>query len=192
MENVGFDINTENRAKELSKEVIKKSINESIEKDLVKKLSKEIAKEALFEIVNSKKDRRFKNTKLLMENYKTLKEHINGIKDNVELKFEFRDEEDVISIKSDYLWLESVAKSKARTIEMMRYVDSHIKFLEYEWKSKGQCEVIDSFIMFYIDGKTDDEIREKYNCGQHTPRRWREKVLKELSILLWGIDAIQM
>lgn len=187
-----FDINIENRAKEISKEVIKNSINESIEKDLVKKLSKEVAKEALFEIVNSKKDRRFRNTKLLMENYKTLQEHINGLKDDVELKFELRDEDNIIFVKSDYLWLESVAKSKAKTIEMMRYVDNHIKFLEHEWGLKGRSEVIDSFIMFYIEGKTDDEIREKHSCGESTPGRWRNKILKELSVLLWGIDAIQM
>ena len=72
------DINIENRIKEISKEVLKKAIIESIDKEFVKKLSKEVAKEAVFEIANSKKDRRYHNTKLLMENYKILKEHING------------------------------------------------------------------------------------------------------------------
>lgn len=90
------------------------------------------------------------------------------------------------------MWLESVAKSKARTIEMMQYIDSKIKYLIYEWESKEQSEVIDSFIMYYIEEKSDNEIREKYNCGANTPKRWRDKILKELSILLWGIDAIQM
>ena len=186
------DINMENRAKELSKEILKRAINESVDKEFVKKLSKEIAKEALFEIVNSKKDRRYQNTKLLMENYKILKEHVNGIKDEINLKIEFRDEDNIIFVKSDYLWLEIIAKSKARTIEMMEYVDTKIKYLIYEYEEKGQYEIIDSFVMFYIEGKTDDEIREKHTCGQNTPKRWRDKILKELSILLWGIDAIQM
>lgn len=186
------DINIENRAKEISKEVLKRVINESVDKELVKKLSKEIAKEAIFEIVNSKKDRRYQNTKLLMENYKTLKEHVNGIKDEINLKFEFRDEDNIIFVKTEYLWLESIAKSKARTIEMMEYVDAKIKYLIYEYENKDQYEIIGSFMMFYINGETDEAIREKYNCGQNTPKRWRDKILKELSILLWGIDAIQM
>lgn len=190
MKNV--DINIENRVKEISKEVLKRAINESVDKELVKKLSKEVAKEAIFDIVNSKKDRRYHNTKLLMENYKTLKEHVNGIKDEISLKFEFRDEDNIIFVKSEYLWLESIAKSEARTIEMMEYVDAKIKYLVYEYENKDQYEIIDSFMMFYIDGETDEMIREKYTCGQHTPRRWREKILKELSILLWGVDAIQM
>ena len=109
--------------------------------------------------------------------------------DEVNLKFEFRDEDNIIVVKSDYLWLESIAKSKARTIEMMEYIESKIKYLVYEWEAKNQYEVIDSFMMFYIEGETDEAIREKYNCGQHTPRRWRgEKILKELSILLWTVQ----
>lgn len=192
MGDVSVDINVENRAKEILKQAIKEGIFENVDKELIKKLSKEVTKEALFEIANSKKDKRFHNTKMLMENYKNLKEHINGIKDGVNIKYEFRDEENLICVKSDYLWLESLAKSKARTIEMMEYVDSKIKYLIYEWESKDQREVIDSFIMYYIEDKTDDDIREKYNCGQNTPKRWRDKILKELSILLWGIDAIQM
>lgn len=185
-------INMENRAKELAEDVIKKALRQVTEEDLIKNMAKKVAKEALFEIANKGKDRRFHNTKLLMENYKNLKEHVNGIKEGINLKYEFRDGENQLCVKSEYLWLESLARSKARTIEMMEYVDSKIRYLVYEWENKNQYEAIDSFIMFYIENKTDEDIRQKYSCGQNTPKRWRDKILKELSILLWGIDAIQM
>ena len=95
-----------------------------------------------------------------------MKEHVNGIKDEINLKIEFRDEDNIIFVKSDYLWLESIAKSKARTIEMMEYVDTKIKYLIYEYEEKGQYEIIDSFVMFYIEGKTDDEIRENIHADK--------------------------
>lgn len=192
MNSEAYQINIENEAKKLAEDVIKKALRQASEEDLIKSMAKRVAKEALFEIENIKKDRRFHNTKLLMENYKNLKEHVDGIKEGINLKYEFRDGESLLCVKSEYLWLESLARSKARTIEMMEYVDSKIKYLIYEWENKNQYEIIDSFIMFYIENKTDEDIRQKYNCGQNTPKRWRDKILKELSILLWGIDAIQM
>ncbi|MBS6509694.1 MAG: hypothetical protein KH369_15945 [Paraclostridium bifermentans] len=192
MNSEAYQINIENEAKKLAEDVIKKALRQASGEDLIKSMAKRVAKEALFEIENIKKDRRFHNTKLLMENYKNLKEHVDGIKEGINLKYEFRDGESLLCIKSEYLWLESLARSKARTIEMMEYVDSKIKYLIYEWENKNQYEIIDSFIMFYIENKTDEDIRQKYNCGQNTPKRWRDKILKELSILLWGIDAIQM
>jgi len=192
MNSEAYQINIENEAKKLAEDVIKKALRQASGEDLIKSMAKRVAKEALFEIENIKKDRRFHNTKLLMENYKNLKEHVDGIKEGINLKYEFRDGESLLCVKSEYLWLESLARSKARTIEMMEYVDSKIKYLIYEWENKNQYEIIDSFIMFYIENKTDEDIRQKYNCGQNTPKRWRDKILKELSILLWGIDAIQM
>lgn len=192
MNSEAYQINIENEAKKLAEDVIKKALRQASGEELIKSMAKRVAKEALFEIENIKKDRRFHNTKLLMENYKNLKEHVDGIKEGINLKYEFRDGESLLCIKSEYLWLESLARSKARTIEMMEYVDSKIKYLIYEWENKNQHEIIDSFIMFYIENKTDEDIRQKYNCGQNTPKRWRDKILKELSILLWGIDAIQM
>lgn len=186
------EINTENKAKELANEIVKRALKERTDKDEIKALAKEVAKEAIFDIVNKNKDRRYQNTKLLMENYNNLKAHIEGDEDNIDIKLEFRDETGEIYIKTDYMWLESISKSKARTKEMLRYVDEKLEFLKYKYEKLGKEEIVSSFIMFYIDGNTDEEIRKKHPCGENTPRRWRNKILRELSVLLWGIDAIKM
>lgn len=190
--NEASEINIENRARQLLKEANKEIIKESIDKDIIKKIAREVAKEAVFEIVNKNKDRRFQNTKLLMENYNVLKEHIEGTHDGIDIKLEYKDETGEMYIKSDYMWLESVSKSKARTKEMLRYVEEKLEFLKYKYKEQNKEEIINSFLMFYIDERTDEDIRAKYNCGQNSPNRWRNKVISELSVLLWGIDAIKM
>ncbi len=44
--------------------------------------------------------------------------------------------------------------------------------------------------MFFIEGKTSEDIQEEFNCGKNTPKRWNDIVTRELSVLLWGIDAL--
>ena len=130
-------INMENRAKELAEDVIKKALRQVTEEDLIKNMAKKVAKEALFEIANKGKDRRFHNTKMLMKNYNVLKEHMKGDGEQIKIKFESIDEEDPY-MKIEFMWLESIARSKARTAEMLYYVDEKLKFLEYKYKENNE------------------------------------------------------
>ncbi len=187
MNNISADINMENKAKELAEVVIKKAIKEVAGEIVLKDVAKEIAKEAIFEIVNRGKDRRYQNTHILMLNYNTLKEHINN--DDECISIEFGNEN---NIKVEYMWLESIARSKARTAEMLYYVDEKLKFLEYKYKENKEYEKYEAFNMFYIEGKTNQEIQEKLKCGKNSPKRWSDNIIRELSVLLWGIDAIKM
>ena len=79
------DINMENRAKELSKQVIKEVLSESLDEKNIKKMAEEVAERAVYKILNRGKDWRFQNTKLLMKNYKNLKQHILNDKDEIKL-----------------------------------------------------------------------------------------------------------
>ena len=88
----------------------------------IKQLAKEVAREALRELMFEGKDKRFHNTRLLMRNYNTLKEHLNN-SDSVEIKFNFVDE---CEVKVDYMWLESIARSKTRTAKMIEYIDASV------------------------------------------------------------------
>lgn len=184
-----FDINVENRAKEIARDIAKQVLKETTDRDEIKALAKEVAKEAIFDIVNSKKDRRFQNTKLLMRNYNTLKEHINNEGEHIEIKYEFEKE---AYIKLEYMWLESIARSKARTIEMINYVDLKLKYLKYKYEEKCECDKYRAFEMYYIEGKTNEEIQEEFYISKNTPGRWINEITRELSILLWGIDAINL
>ena len=189
MGDVSVDINVENRAKEILKQAIKEGIFENVDKELIKKLSKEVTKEALFEIANSKKDWRFHNTKLLMRNYKNLKQHILSEKDEVKILYEFMDED---YIKVDYMWLESIVKSKGKTIQILKYIDEQLKYLEQEYKERKQYEKYRAFELLLIEAKSNIEIREELNCSKNMPNKWANEVVRELNVLLWGIDAICM
>ena len=153
----------------------------------IKRLAKEAAIEAIKELMYQKTDKRLHNTRLLMRNYNNLKEHINSNSDNIEIIVNIDDE---VELKSDYIWLESVVRSKTRTAKMMKYVDDKLKYLENKYKEKQEYEKFRAFELKFIEEKTNEDIREELNCSINMPKRWIDIVIKELSILLWGIDAI--
>ena len=190
MSSEAYQINLENRAKELAEDVIKKALKEIGGEDLIKSMAKKVAKEAVFEIANQGKDRRFHNTKMLMKNYNVLKEHMKGDGEQIKIKFESLDEEDPY-MKVEFMWLESIARSKARTVKILKYIEDSLDYLETKFKMRNEYEKYKAFELFFIKEKTNEEIQEELNCSKNMPKRWSDMVIKELSILLWGIDALR-
>lgn len=190
MSSEAYQINLENRAKELAENVIKKALKEIGGEDLIKSMAKKVAKEAVFEIANQGKDRRFHNTKMLMKNYNVLKEHMKGDGEQIKIKFESIDEEDPY-MKVEFMWLESIARSKARTVKILKYIEDSLDYLETKFKMRNEYEKYKAFELFFIKEKTNEEIQEELNCSKNMPKRWSDVVIKELSILLWGIDALR-
>ena len=189
MGETALNINIENRAKEIAKEAIKMAILETTDKDLIKKIAKEVAKEAVFEILNKGKDRRFQNTKLLMLNYKSLKQHILNQSDEIKIVYDCMDGND---IKVDYMWIESIIKSKGKTLQILKYVDDQLEYISNKYTEDGQYEKYRAFELLIIESKTIIEIQTELKCGKNSPNNWSNEVIRELSVLLWGIDALSM
>ena len=183
------EINAENEAKKLVKAAIKEGIFENVDKNVLTKLSKEVAKEALFELLNKGKDWRFQNTKLLMLNYTLLKQHIINEKDEMRVIYDCMDEND---IKIEYMWLESIINSKGKTIQILKYVDEQLNYIKNKYSENKQYEKYRAFEMSIIESKSNIEIMKELKCGKNSPKNWSDEIIKELSILLWGIDALVM
>lgn len=191
MSSEAYQINMENRAKELAEEVIKKALKKVNEEDVIKNMAKRVAKETVFEIANKGKNRRLYNTRLLMENYNVLKEHLNGDGENIKIKYESLNEEDPY-LKVEFMWLESIARSKARTANILKYIDDKLDYLEKKFIDNKEHEKYKTFEMFFIQEMTSEQIQGVTGCGKNTPKKWCDKVVKELSVLLWGIDALHV
>ncbi len=183
------NINVENRAKQLSKQVIKETLNENLDEEIIKRIAEEVAERAVYKILNRGKDWRFQNTKLLMKNYKNLKQHILSEKDEIKILYVDMDED---YVKVDYMWLESIMKSKGKTVQILKYVDEQLKFLEQEYKERKQNEKYRAFELLLIENKSNIEMQNELRCSKNMPNKWANEVVRELSVLLWGIDAICM
>lgn len=146
-------------------------------------LIKEAIKEFKEEEKEKQKDRRLHNTRLLMRNYNSLKEHIDKVNGDLDIEVDNVDDE---------VWITSITRTKLRTMKMMAYIDSALDIIEKRFK--GNCEEYKykAFELYYMDKKSNEEIQDLLGCGKNSPKIWSDLVTSELSLLLWGIEALGM
>ena len=148
-----------------------------------KSLIKEAIKEFKEEEKEKYRNKKLHNTKLLMKNYNNLKDHIEEVSDDLDIEFE-----DL----ADEVWITSITRTKLRTMKMMAYIDSALKIVEKKFRTSCEEYKYKAFKLYYIDKKTNEEIQEILSCGKNSPKNWSDLVIEELSLLLWGIEALGM
>ena len=131
----------------------------------------------------NQRDRRLHNTRLLMRNYNKLKEHIDNVNDDLEIKVDSTDDE---------VWITSITRTKLRTMKMMAYIDSALVIIKEDMRRNCIEYKYKAFELYFIEEKTNEEITEMLGCGKNQPRIWSDAALNELSVLLWGIEALGM
>lgn len=187
------------------------NIHELIEntvKTTIKEFDKEQKKAA--------KDHVFHNTRLLMENYISLKEHmlksISNLNDAKAIKSGNKDIADVINsddyenprdyindekemgelIDADELYIRSIEKSKFRTFTMLTHIDVALNLLKQKEYREEKENEYQAFICHYIYGETYSTIQDKFHVGEATPSRWMNHMCRELSVFLFGIDGLNL
>ncbi|APM39410.1 hypothetical protein [Clostridium kluyveri] len=147
----------------------------------------------------------FHNTKLLMENYNSLKEHakkaISNLKDAKEIlssdkSFDDIEEENLEEIYGmvdyDELYIKSIERSKFRTLTMITHIDVSLELLKKKTYENEKSNEYQAFIDHYIGGKTYQELEDKFHTVERTLRRWMNNMCRELGIFLFGVDAVKI
>lgn len=174
-------------AKELSKEIIR---------EMMPDIRKQLKREILKDIKREREKKILHNTYVLMKNYNKFKQHI---KINNKSKISNVDEylndielnmEEIELDLADEKFIKSILKSKIRTATMISFIDEALAIVKKEYKSKRKEEKYKAFEMFFMKENSNKEISEKLYCSINTPKKWSNEVLKDLSLLLWGIDAL--
>lgn len=136
-----------------------------------------------------KRKKVFHNTELLLKNYNSLREHYEKAVDSLD---EFCDE-DLSGINDeDELYIRSIRRSKFRTFIMISHIEMAIEALKKKMNQRCQPEKYRVIEMLYLEGRTFESIAEKLNCGERTVRRWKNEMIDELSILIFGIDGLKV
>lgn len=149
--------------------------------DLIKELAREIIIEIDEKRFRERRKKKLHNTKLLMNNYKALKENAWG--GEQKNKYNRDSEEDGILI-------ESIIKTKMRTIKMLSYIDNALKSIENNLKKNNETYKFIAFKKFYFEKKSIEQISEECNCSVMSIRRWNNCIIDELSLILWGVDSL--
>lgn len=160
-------------------------------KETAEQLAKTAAIEAVKEFEKSQKKNRkikvFQNAKKLMENYNRI---CQSVQEGVSELSDVDDGEELEQLSAEDIYINSIIKSKLRSIVMIAHIDKCLKLLEEEQIRKETPWKYDAFKYSYLDGQTQEDIAEMLNTTDRTVRRWISELTGILSIYLFGADAI--
>ncbi|WP_132381349.1 helix-turn-helix domain-containing protein [Muricomes intestini] len=164
-------------------------VNKETAEQLVRAAALDAVREFEKEQKKNKRVHVFQNAKKLMENYnricQSVREGVSEISDmdnSIELE-EFTEED---------IYINSILKSKLRSIVMIAHIDKCLKLLEEEEYQKGTPEKYLAFKYFYLDEMTYENVEKVYGYGERTVRRWVTELTGILGVYLFGSDAIML
>ncbi len=145
-------------------------------------------------------DRRLRNTRLLLKNYRTFKMHAQGAVFNAK-----KAKENAVDILDgldsfqfdDNLYIESIKKSQQRTIIILRHIEEMLKYYRIACEESGREDEMRCYRIImatYIDEekKTAEEIAEIENIERRTVYKNINTAMKPLSALIFGVDSIKL
>ena len=151
-------------------------------------------------------DKRMRNTRLLLKNYRSFVEHCdnakylveNPIKKEIEkdnLKVQLFD--DFYNLQDDAYIVASILKSKEKTRIILDHINLCLDFFQAKAIKTNNQEMIRRYNVIsdlYINETpmTYEEIAEIEHISQKTVNRDRKKAIEELSVLIFGIDGLDL
>lgn len=160
--------------------ISEEKLNEIIEQAVKKGLEEYIVEQ---EKKQKKKKSRYHDTYALMKCYRDAVFHIeNAVSEASQMAAEYANEKEEV-------YLRSVRRTRFRTMIIKSHIDRAIDEMKRRRESDGRGEEYKAFEMYFMEGVSYEQIAEELETGVNTPRRWVKGILKELSVLLWGLDT---
>lgn len=142
-------------------------------------------------------DRRLRNTKLLLRNYRMFKEHCdNAVYEVEQLDESVYDILDTLTGSDSTLFVESIKQSVARTVTIVKHIDVMLQLYEtycYRIGSPEEDRRYRVIKALYIDENPPeiDELAEQENIAKRTIYKDIDSACERLSALIFGIDGIK-
>lgn len=145
-------------------------------------------------------DRRLRNTRLLLKNYRAFSNYAkNAVYKASQAK---ENAVDILDGLDDYsfddsLYIESIKKSQQRTLIILRHIDEMLKYFRIDCEQSGKDEEMRRYriiMAYYIEG--DKKSAEEIAAAEHIERRTFYKdvniAIKPLSALIFGVDSMRL
>jgi hypothetical protein len=191
-----WDCMTKNKVPESERKLI----------DIAKIAASEVLKEYAKE--QNRKDRNywFGRTKLLLENYDDLKNHIAKAKDcamdvinstdDVDLQgadpyFDNEYDIDMLASAPD-IFISSIKRNRVATIVIMSHIDTNLKLLSLKSSKDGGYDKYRLMKQIYFHGEEFPIVADQFHISEATARRWANDMIRQLSVLMFGMSGIQL
>lgn len=141
-----------------------------------------------------KRDRRLRNTKLLLRNYRTFVLHCEGLK----MELQSREAGELLEdLEADEFAVESIKRSKERTLAMVQFINQMLQVYQLICKQSNKEEDMrkyETINKLYIQEEkmTAEEVAECHKTNVRTVYRDVNDAVKTLSILIFGVDGIRL
>lgn len=145
-------------------------------------------------------DRRLRNTRLLLKNYRAFKGHAQGAVFNAkqakESAIDILDGLDDYSF-DDTLYIESIKRSQQRTFIILQHIDEMLKYYRIACEQSGREDEMRCYriiVKTYIEDekKTAEQIAEEENIERRTVYKNINSAIKPLSALIFGVDSLKL
>lgn len=164
-------------------------MNQATAEEVAKMAAKEAVQEMKKELRKEQKTKTFQNTRKLMMNYNRICQSVReGISDLSEMD----NSEELEEFTEEDVFINSILRSKLRSIIMIAHIDKCLELLEKEQRERGTLEKYLAFKYFYLDEMSYESISEVYGHPERTARRWITEMTNILSIYLFGSDALYL
>lgn len=176
----------------------------------IQEIIKEAAREAAKEVVteqerkqNGRADRRRRNTKLLLKNYRMFKQHCTGaVYIDEEGENDGREEESALELldmmlqRHNAITVESIRTSCRRTKIMIRHIDTMLDLYEDYCNRSGSLTLQRGMRIIkamYIQQEpiSAAQLAETENVTVRQIYRDHDSAIEKISALMFGIDALE-
>lgn len=175
----------------------KKEIAEIVE-STVKVTIEQVEKQKVVK-AKSRQDKRLRNTKLLLENFSLLKDHVdNAVYDKKDvIATEYKSAIDILDSLEDYDdpsdYIQSIKDSVSRTKVIISHIDEMMKLYRIYCEESDKPEEVRKYQIMkkkYVDNVSPADICEQEGVEQSTYYRDSRAIVKTLSALIFGIDGL--
>ncbi|GIN37811.1 hypothetical protein [Heyndrickxia oleronia] len=140
-----------------------------------------------------KHDRRLRNVKLLLKNYRSFAIHSEEIKQDIQ---DLNVLLELDELDTDEFAIESIRRSKIRTLAMVTFINKMLRVYKLLSEQSSNPEDLRSYQTIYDlyisdNKKTVKEIAACQNVDQRTVYRDVNRACETLSILIFGVDSIR-
>lgn len=144
----------------------------------IRKYKQEEAKE--------KKKDKYHDTFFVMKIYRDVAIHIEkSISEADQLRIKGMTERE----KKEFV--KSIRESKIKSMIMTLHIDTMVDEIRKRRQQEGREVEFGAFEKYFFEGMGYEQIADQLECGTSTARRWVSGVLRDLSPLLWGYDALK-
>ncbi len=154
------------------------------------------------ESIRKRYERRFHNTKLLLQEYRKLKQHVT---DSIYKKSSTVEAleilEDLDQYQEDELFIDAIKKSKDRTSIIIAHVEKMLDMYKhlcdkhderYKEFNTRKWKVIYHYYISLDEEKNISELTEMLNCGRTCIYNDIDDAARSLTTLIFGIDSINL